>query len=134
MQSETQPPSTVLPPTRILVVDDNAAALKGCVRLLRQAGYEVAQAEDGRAALALVRTFRPALVLLDVVLPDISGREVLRQIKADPQWAGISVVLFSSIAISPEAMSAGLKVGADGYIARPIPNHELLARVRAVLR
>jgi len=134
MLSKTQPASTSIPRTRILVVDDNVAALKGCARLLVQAGYDVAQAEDGLTALALVRTYRPALVLLDLVLPDISGREVLRQMKADPDLAAISVVLLTSIATSLEAMSAGLKVGADDYIARPIGNHELLARVRAVLR
>jgi DNA-binding response OmpR family regulator len=83
--------------------------------------------------LTLVRTFRPALVLLDVILPDISGREVLRQIKADPELAEISVVLLTSIATSLEAITAGLMIGADDYIARPIANQELLARVRAVL-
>jgi DNA-binding response OmpR family regulator len=133
MPPEAPPPSPSLLRTRILVVDDNVAALKACARLLGQAGYDVAQVVDGRAALALVRTYRPALVLLDVVLPDISGREVLRQIKADPELAEISVVLLTSIATSLEAMTAGLEVGADDYIARPIANQELLARVRAAL-
>jgi DNA-binding response OmpR family regulator len=133
MPPEAPPASTSLLRTRLLVVDDNVAALKACARLLGQAGYDVAQAEDGRTALTLVRTFRPALVLLDVILPDISGREVLRQIKADPELAEISVVLLTSIATSLEAITAGLMIGADDYIARPIANQELLARVRAVL-
>ncbi len=118
----------------ILVVDDNPAALKATVRILQQAGYEVAQAADGEQGLSRVRALRPKLVLLDVVLPGISGTEVLRQIRADPALADVSVVLLSSTAVNPDNQVAGLDAGADGYIARPIANAELLARVRSHLR
>ena len=85
----------------ILVVDDNAPALKATTRILQQVGYHVAQAADGATALREVRALRPSLVLLDVVLPDISGREVLRQIRADPSLTGVSVVLLSALQTTP---------------------------------
>jgi len=122
------------PVPTLLVVDDNAAALKAAVRLLRQAGYEVAEAADGAEALRQVRALRPALVLLDVVLPDFSGLEVIRQIRADPALVGVSVVLLSSMQTTAAEQADGLDAGADGYIARPIANMELLARVRSQLR
>ncbi len=118
----------------ILVVDDNAPALKAAVRLLRQAGYEVAEACDGTEALRQVRALRPALVLIDVVMPDLSGLEVIREIRADPSLVGVSVVLLSSMQITASEQADGLDAGADGYIARPIANTELLACVRSQLR
>ncbi len=118
----------------ILVVDDNVPALTATVRILEKAGYEVTQAGDGASALREVRARRPSLVLLDAILPDLSGPEVLRQIRTDPALARVSVVLLSSLQTNPEQQAAGLDAGADGYIARPIANAELLARVRLQLR
>ena len=117
----------------ILVVDDNDLALKATARILKQGGYEVFQATNGVAALAQVRFYRPFLVLLDVVMPDLSGTEVLRQIRADPALSAVSVVLLSSQTES-ENRAKGLDAGADGYIARPLASAELLARVRLHLR
>jgi len=123
-----------MPLPAILVVDDSDAALKATVRILKQAGYEVAQAAKGTDAVARIRELRPALVLLDVVLPDLDGREVLRQVRADSSLEGVSVVFFSSEQLLPEQQAAGLDAGADGYIARPIAATELVARVRLHLR
>lgn len=121
-------------PVTILVVDDNAPGLMATARILRQAGYEVAEAADGATGLHQIRTLRPSLVLLDVVLPDISGREVLRQVRADTSLHGVAVMLLSAEQTAPEQQADGLDGGADSYIARPIANTELLARVRALLR
>ncbi len=118
----------------ILVVDDNVPALKGTARLLKQAGYEVVTAADGAEALRQCRAHHPDLVLLDVMLPDIPGLEVLRQIRLDPDLAGAGVVMLSAMQIQPEQQAVGLDSGADGYLTRPITNTELLARVRAILR
>ena len=118
----------------ILLVDDYADTLDVTTRILEQEGYHVAQAADGTQALRLTRELRPPLVLLDVVLPDISGFEVLRQIRGDPSLAGIAVVLISSRQIGPEQQAEGLEGGADGYIARPVAGTELIARVRLHLR
>ncbi len=119
---------------KILVVDDNPPALKATARILAQAGYEVTLAVDGMEALAQVRETRPSLVLLDVVLPDISGNEVLRQIRSDPSLASIAVVMISSRQTLSEQQAECLNAGADDYIARPIANSELLARVRSQFR
>ena len=121
------------PSPTILVVDDNVPGLKATVRILQQAGYTVAQAAGGAEALRQVRALRPALVLLDVAMPDIPGTEVLRQIRADPDLGGVSVVLFSAQLTQPDQQAAGLDAGADGYIVRPVSNQELVARVRSLL-
>lgn len=121
-------------PATILVVDDHADTLDVTARILEQEGYRVAQAAGGTQALRLARELRPHLVLLDVVLPDISGLDVLRQIRGDLSLAGIAVVLLSSPRIDPKQQAAGLEGGADGYIARPVDATELIARVRLHLR
>jgi PAS domain S-box-containing protein len=102
--------------------------------LLSQAGYRTCTADDGQAALRAARSEKPDLILLDVVLPDIHGLEVCRQLKADPALTGCFVVMLSSIRIDSSSQIEGLEGGADGYIVRPIPNAELLARVRSLLR
>jgi len=119
---------------KILVVDDTPAALRATVRILQSAGFDVAQAVDGTEALRQIRALRPRLVLLDVVLPDISGLEVLRQIRADAELSEIGVVLLSARQIQPDQQAAGLDAGAVGYIIRPVTNQEFLARVRSQIR
>jgi len=119
---------------KILVVDDQIHALKGVSRIMRGAGYETFEASNGTECLKIASEHKPDLILLDVVLPDIDGREVCRRIKSNPQTADIYVVLFSSIRVESDSQAEGLEHGADGYIARPIPNRELLARVKAILR
>src|SRR6185295_15947503 len=74
------------------------------------------------------------LVLLDVMLPDTNGVDLCRQIKSEPETRNLFVVLLSSVETSPDSQVTGLEAGADGYIARPIENRELVARVQAMLR
>ncbi len=119
---------------RILVVDDDPFLLEVNTRLLRRAGYGVLEAATGLEGLRLARQHRPDLVLLDVVLPDIDGFEVCRQIKTNPALADCFVVLLSASKIDSEIQAEGLESGADGYIARPVSNRELLARLEALLR
>jgi signal transduction histidine kinase len=120
--------------SKILVVDDNPVALFAVSHVLRSEGYNVLEAPTGSAGLTLAREKLPDLVLLDVMLPDINGIEVCRRIKAETATSKIFVVLLSSVETSPDSQSAGLEAGADGYIARPIENRELAARVQAMLR
>jgi DNA-binding response OmpR family regulator len=101
---------------------------------MRGAGYETFEASNGADCLKMAAEHKPDLILLDVVLPDIDGREVCRLIKSNPETADIYVVLLSSIQVQSDSQAEALERGADGYIARPIPNRELLARVKAVLR
>ena len=121
-------------PAKLLVVDDNPVVLLGVSELLRSAGLEVLEARNGGQALQLAREHLPDLVLLDVVLPDINGVELCRRFKNEAELKSLFVVLLSSSEISTGSKVTGLDAGADGYIARPIENLELLARVQALLR
>lgn len=121
-------------PFQILVVDDEPYALQATARTLRRAGYAVQEASTGLEGLEWLRANKPGLVLLDVVLPDIDGLELCRLIKTDPDLKDIYVMTLSSYKTSSTEQAAGLEQGADGYIARPIGNRELLARVEALLR
>jgi PAS domain S-box-containing protein len=94
-------------------------------------GYATALAVNGREALQTMPSFRPNLVLSDRDMPEMDGMELCRRIKGDPAWADVFVVLISGAFTQSEEQAAGLDVGADGYIARPIANRELVARVAA---
>jgi PAS domain S-box-containing protein len=124
----------VLTGVHILVVDDNAHLLHAASRLLEKAGYEVLNAATGEEALRVARRVKPDLMLLDVVLPDMDGLEIAQRIKRDTALVDTYVILLSSVKISLDERTEALETVADDYIVRPIPNRELLARVRAMLR
>ncbi len=119
---------------RILIVDDEPALLEAYARILAAANHEIFRAETGEEALAICRTERPDLVLLDSALPGLQGLEVCKQIKADPELSRSSVILISGRRVSPDEQAEGLESGADGYLAKPIERRTLLAHVRALLR
>jgi PAS domain S-box-containing protein len=119
---------------KILCVDDDPDLLNINVTILRSAGYEVLEASTGNECLHIARREHPDLVLLDVVLPDMNGFDVCKQIKSDPALYGTYIILISGKEISSEIQANGLGTGADGYIARPISVKELLARVQAMVR
>ena len=118
----------------ILVVEDNPDILAATVRLLRSAGYTILEAMTGAEGLRIARERRPDIVLLDVMLPDIDRRDLVREMKSDPHLPLIFVVLTSNFKVDSDDQSEGLELGADGYITRPISNRELLARVGAFVR
>ncbi|MDB5806517.1 MAG: sensor hybrid histidine kinase [Betaproteobacteria bacterium] len=118
----------------ILNVDDNDGARYAKSRVLRLAGFEVLDAPDGASALEHVRTGMPDLVLLDVKLPDISGLEVCRRIKSDPQTSSVLVLQTSASATAPADKVRALDGGADNFLVAPIEPAELVANVRALLR
>jgi CheY-like chemotaxis protein len=121
-------------PFKVLVIDDYAGNVFLATTLLKEAGYEVLEASTGQEGLDAVRAHRPDLIMLDVMLPDISGIEVCRQIKGDKSLKNIFVILVSGIQVSSEHQAEGLDIGADGYITRPISNKEFLARIQAGIR
>ncbi len=121
-------------PAKILVVNAQSSTLRATCRLLESAGYSLLTAPGGAEALRLTGEHKPDLVLLDASLPDISGFEVCKQIKADTRLRGIFVAILSAHHTGSSSHSEELKTGADGYITRPIPKRELLARVQALLR
>lgn len=129
-QVETAPPA----PPRLLVVDDEPDNLELLCRLFQRHGCAVSAAANGQEALRLAGELKPDLLLLDVMLPDVNGREVCRRIKANPALEDVFIALISSIEISSDSKVAGLECGADEYITRPIANKELVARVDALVR
>src|SRR5688500_16111634 len=116
---------------RILVVDDEEAIVEGLCRLLRQDGYEPLVARTGAEALARVGELDPALVLLDVMLPDVDGYEVCRRVRQLPGYTPILMLTARGELVDKPV---GLGVGADAYMAKPFEPRELLAQVRAILR
>lgn len=119
---------------RLLVVDDEPENLELLVRVFERHGCTVRAAATGREGLRVAREWRPDLLLLDVMLPDVNGREVCRAIKADAALADVFVALISSVEVSTDSRVAGLECGADEYITRPIGNKELVARVESLFR
>jgi PAS domain S-box-containing protein len=120
--------------TSILVVDDDPAILQTYSEILRAEGYEVWEASTGHQGLQAARERRPDLVLLDVMLPDLSGMEVCRQIKAAAALADVFVVLVSGTAVSVAHKVDGLETGADDYLVKPLDVAEFLARLRTIVR
>jgi DNA-binding response OmpR family regulator len=119
----------------ILIVDDNPVVQRLLTELLRTSGScQVQSAFTGNEGLECARASRPDLVLLDVILPDENGREICRKLKALPALQHTFVVLLSSVEVESEQQAQGLDCGADGYIARPISNRELLSRIYSILR
>ncbi|MFC3458770.1 MULTISPECIES: hybrid sensor histidine kinase/response regulator [Massilia] len=121
-------------PTLILNVDDNDGARYAKTRILQSAGFRVMEAANGTDALAMVREEDPALVLLDVKLPDINGIEVCRRIKSDPDTNCVLVLQTSAALTGRADKIRGLEGGADNYLAAPIEADELVANVNALLR
>ena len=121
-------------PILILNVDDNDGARYVKTRILQSAGFQVIEAANGTDALELAKQRVPALVLLDVKLPDISGIEVCRRIKADVQTCTVLVLQTSAALIGRDDKIRGLDGGADNYLAAPIEADELIANVNALLR
>jgi signal transduction histidine kinase len=118
----------------ILVVEDDRARRYVAGRVLREAGFDVVECGTGGAGLRLARERRPDLVLLDVLLPDVDGRDVCRLLKADPATAGSVVLHLSAAYTSTEDAIAGLDSGADGYLTYPVETAYLVATVRAFMR
>ncbi|MBA4143272.1 MAG: response regulator [Nitrosospira sp.] len=120
--------------TLILNVDDNEGARYAKTRVLRKAGFQVAEAANGTDTIAFVEQNKPDLVLLDVKLPDINGIEVCRHIKGKPSSASVLVLQTSAALTDREDRIKGLDGGADNYLVAPIEADELVANVRALLR
>ena len=117
----------------IVVVDDTEANRYAVARHLSAAGYRVVQAANGTDGLARVREQQPALVILDVRLPDFSGFELARRLRADESTAAIPILHISASFTDPESRAQGLDNGADGYLTHPVEPAVMLATVRSLL-
>jgi len=128
----TQPTTKPAAKTILVVEDERDIRELICYHLDRE-GFLVIQAADGEQALDLVRRERPALVILDLMLPGTGGLEVCRMLRAQPQTAKLAVVMLTAKSEEVDRV-LGLEIGADDYVTKPFSPRELVARVRAVLR
>lgn len=116
--------------TRVLVVEDERNLREPLVYLLQKEGYDVIEAEDGNAAIENFRTLGADLILLDLMLPGLSGNEVCRAIRAESQ---VPIIMVTAKDTEIDKV-VGLEIGADDYVTKPYSTRELLARMKAVLR
>jgi len=117
----------------VLLVEDSSSQARAAELFLRKNGYEVITVASGAAAIAAARTSRVDLVLLDLVLPDITGHEVCRWLKLNGETRGVPIIMLT-VKESVEDKVAGLEAGADDYLAKPFNEIELNARIYAALR
>jgi two-component system phosphate regulon response regulator PhoB len=118
---------------KILIVEDEADLVRTLEYNFRQAGFEVVTAGRGRDALRLASAKTPDLVLLDLMLPDIQGGDVCRQLKADPKTRATPVIMVTARGEEVDRV-VGFEIGADDYVTKPFSVRELILRARAVLR
>jgi cyclic di-GMP phosphodiesterase len=120
-------------PAQILVVDDDARNRKLAEAMLKAEGYRVVTAPSGAEALAIMSRDKPDLILLDVMMPEMTGFELAGKLKADPETRGIPIIIVTSLSDRASRI-AGLNMGAEEFITKPIDRAELWVRVRNLLR
>lgn len=120
-------------PDKILVVDDELHIRELVKFNLMKEGFEVSEAGDGQAAVKMVRTEKPDLVILDLMLPGLDGLEVCRSLKGRRETAAIPIIMLTAKSEEIDKV-IGLELGADDYLTKPFSTRELTARVKAVLR
>src|SRR6187549_1804843 len=131
MPSPTQ--DAVIPAAPILVVDDDAKIVRLVRTYLERDGFMVVTASDGPAALAAIEHHAPALVVLDLMLPELDGRAVIRAVRRDEEAARTPILVLSARSSTIDRI-AGLEDGADDYLPKPFSPAELVLRVKSILR
>lgn len=121
------------PPDRILLIEDDPDVLEMVRYNLGKAGFSVTVARDGLSALREVRKDPPDAVVLDLMLPEMSGEDVCRELKSDPSTAGLPVIMLTAKAQVDDRV-AGLELGADDYVTKPFSPRELVLRIEGLLR
>lgn len=116
----------------ILIVDDEQNIVISLEFLMKRAGYEVAVANDGEAALRCFANAPPDLVLLDAMMPKKSGFEVCQEIRAHPEWRATKVIMLTAKGRETE-MAKGMALGADAYVTKPFSTMDLVAMVKRML-
>ncbi len=117
-------------PQRVLIVDDEPKLVQGLAAYFQQAGFDTLSAYDGKTALAMARREQPDLILLDLMMPEIDGLEVCREVRRD---SAVPIIMITA-RVEETDMLIGLELGADDYITKPYSPREVVARARAVLR
>src|SRR6476661_7221022 len=127
------PPAAPIPERPILVVDDDAKIVRLVRTYLERDGFSVVTAADGPAALDAIERYRPALVVLDLMLPELDGRAVIRAVRRDDEAAATPIIVLSARSSTIDRI-AGLEDGADDYLPKPFSPAELVLRVKSILR
>ena len=117
---------------KVLIVDDELNIVTALEFLLQKSGYEVMAAQNGDEALKRVESFAPDLVLLDVMMPRISGYEVCRRMRERADWRHIKIIMLSAKGREAE-VSKGVSLGADLYVTKPFSNNELVGKIGELL-
>ncbi len=120
------------PVSRILIVDDTPANIQTLSAILKERGYQISVATNGRQALEVVSKIRPDLILLDVMMPEMDGFEACKKLKESPEWHDIPII-FLTAKTETDDIVRGFELGAVDYVAKPFNAHELLARVNTHL-
>lgn len=133
MHAMSTHPLQPLPERPILVVDDDAKIVRLVRTYLERDGFSVVTAADGPAALEAIETHQPALVVLDLMLPELDGRAVIRAVRRDDEAAHTPILVLSARSSTVDRI-AGLEDGADDYLPKPFSPAELVLRVKSILR
>lgn len=117
---------------RVLIVDDEQNIAISVEYLMRREGFEVAVAKDGEEGLARIRSTKPDLVLLDVMMPKMDGFQVLSEVRSDRELDGVRIIMLTAKGREAE-VEKGLSLGADAYIPKPFSTSDLVNRVKTLL-
>lgn len=117
---------------KVLIADDEPNIVVSLEFLMKQRGYVVRVASDGEDALKAVGEFGPDLILLDVMMPRMSGYDLCQKLRENPTWAGIKVIMLSAKGRDIE-VSKGMAVGADAYVTKPFSTKDLMNKVQELL-
>jgi DNA-binding response OmpR family regulator len=117
---------------KVLIADDEPNIVASLEFLMRQRGYEVTVANNGDDALAAVGEFAPDLILLDVMMPRMSGYDLCQKVRENAAWQGIRIIMLSAKGRDVE-VTKGMAVGADAYVTKPFSTRELVAKVHDML-
>jgi two-component system alkaline phosphatase synthesis response regulator PhoP len=118
---------------RVLIADDNPQGVELLEAYLTECDYEVATAADGEATLHLVQTWQPDVILLDIMMPKISGFEVCKRLRANPATRNIAVLMITALD-QPSDVDRAVEAGTNDFVTKPINKADLLVRVRAALQ
>lgn len=116
----------------ILIVDDELSILVPLQYLIEKEGYIAKLAQSGKEAIEKIARFKPALVLLDIMLPDLDGYEIYQMIRQRPEWNTIRVIFLTAKNRDAD-IARGLAMGADAYITKPFSNEQLMERIHAIV-
>jgi DNA-binding response OmpR family regulator len=121
------------PPRKVLIADDEPNIVTALEFLLHRAGYDVRTVNDGDQALALVGSYHPHVLLIDIMMPGKSGYEVCQRVRSNPDWSDIRIVMLSAKGREAE-VNKGLSLGADLYVTKPFSTQALIDEINGLFK